>query len=74
MNPYWRRKEREALLRRLEMAVEAGVIPTSTDALETWNREVPAWWKWDGLASTRLFGAWDRRFLRKIDSVLGDTR
>ena len=71
---YWRQSEREALIRRLELAVECGVHKTSADAMQAYNREVPGWWKWDRLAYVRICCAWDRRFLRRVNDVIEDTR
>jgi hypothetical protein len=62
MNPrYWRRRERDALLRRLEMAVETGVL-SAHDAVETFRREA---WQVDWFfrhdfwrAFSRLYNRW----------------
>jgi hypothetical protein len=70
---YWRRRERDALLRRLEMAVEAGVLRYPEFAMESWNREVPRWWRWSRMAHVRFCCAWDR-WLRNRYDFLKDPR
>lgn len=68
---YWRRKEREALLRRLEMAVEVGAVPYPEIAMESWNREVPRWWRWDQRAFVRFQCAWDTWLRNRYNTLKG---
>jgi hypothetical protein len=67
---YWRRREREALLRRLEMAVEYGVLRYTEDAMASWNREVPWQWRWSLAALQRFSNAWDERYERSLGGIL----
>lgn len=68
---YWLPSERRALLRRLELAVEAGVHDTTT-ALSAWNREVPEWWHSGADVYVVLDRAWMRRMDRRRHAVAVD--